>query len=604
MKFRAGCMVLITTVLLGLAGCDIAPDARLGDPINSGAGGTDGSNLDPDSDSGENIAVFFYLDRPVVGLRFSCTSSGALPIIGHTDSNGRLVCPRTAKLAFFLGDPDELKLGEVDLGIFGHAGEADARNYVTVTPATLAGTVADSNNFAVTNTFNLLTTLDAGESGGRQAVINITDAVHTAFSPYAGTIELDSPPIGFGFALETITLAINAETGSSLRSGGIALTGAQASALADASILRARSGMYRSLSAMSDADNFITTLGFSGKVIFSVARSGRAAGIALFTRIDNGVNPSGFELEMGSLVDDSRLTPDGRLVHGAAADPGLLWVSASSDDLLLTGRLVNDWLFGNIENLDPEQNHRVPSNYVFSSNDLGYFRVNNNQFEGATSVYASALNTPDIELDELPAEFLPRTIGLKYRGYPDGEKVTDAQRASSTYLDGQIEHELFFRILADGDIVSDVDRDCENLSLVGNQWQDAGSTPEFYIGHVGAIFKDDAGNPYITMILAIYEPDHPQYGFTLGAPAMGRDSLGSVVYDVNRGELRSKSCNPKDDPCTTPVEWFSDSFYITEVLKPIRAQGITEASDADPYYRNPGYYGQITLNADVCTVAP
>ncbi len=602
MKFRAWCTVLITTALLGLAGCDIAPDARLGDPINSGAGGTDGSNLDPDA--GENIAVFFYLDRPVVGLRFSCTSAGTLPIIGHTDSNGRLVCPRTAKLSFFIGDPDELKLGEVDLEIFGRAGDTDARNYVTVTPATLAGTVADANNFTVTNTFNLLTTLDADTSGGRQAVIHITDAVHEAFSPYVGSIALDSSPVNFGFALQTMALAIKAAPGVSLRSDGIALTDAQASALTDASILRARSGMYRSLSAMSDADDVITSLGFSGKVVFSLARSGRMAGIAQFTRIDNSVNPPGFELDMGSLVDDSRLLPDGRLVHGAAADPGLRWVAAANDDLLLTGRLVNDWLFGNIETLDPAQNHRVPPDYVFSSNDLGYFRVNNNQFEGQTSVYASASNTPDIELDDVPAGFLPRTIGLKYRGYPDGEKVTDAQRASATYLDAEVEHELFFHILPDGDIVSDVDRDCETLAGTGNQLQDAGGTPEFYIGHVGAIFKDDTGNPYITMILAIYEPDHPQYGFTLGAPAMGRDKLGSVVYDVNRGELRSKSCNPKDDPCTTPVEWFNDSFYITQVLQPILAEGITDVNDADVYFRNPGYYGQITLSAGVCIAPP
>ncbi|MFZ5530235.1 MAG: hypothetical protein ACOY4U_04190, partial [Pseudomonadota bacterium] len=443
MKFRARCTVLITTVLLGLAGCDIAPDAKLGDPINSGAGGTDGSQLDPDAD--ENIAVFFYLDRPVVGLRFSCTNSGTLPIVGHTDSNGRLVCPRTAMLAFFIGDPDELKLGEVDLEIFGRAGDPDARNYVTVTPATLAGTVADSNNFAVTNTFNLLATLDADTSGGRQAVIHITDAVHEAFSPYAGSIALNSSPINFGFALQTTALAIKAAPDVSLRSDGIALTGAQASALTDASILRARSGMYRSLSAMSDADDDIAGLGFSGKVIFSVARSGRVAGIAQFTRIDNSVNPPGFELDMGPLVDDSRLLPDGRLVHGAAADPGLRWVAAANDDLLLTGRLVNDWLFGNIESLDPAQNHRVPSGYVFSTTDLGNFRVNDNQFEGETSVYASASNTPDIELDDVPAGFLPRTIGLKYRGYPDGEKVTDAQRASPTYLDAEVEHELFFR---------------------------------------------------------------------------------------------------------------------------------------------------------------
>ncbi|MFZ5699113.1 MAG: hypothetical protein ACOY9J_10445 [Pseudomonadota bacterium] len=593
----------MSALLLGLAGCDIAPDARLGDPINSGAGGADGSQLDPNADG--NIAVFFYLDRPVVGLRFSCTSSGALPIItGQTDGNGRLVCPRRARLAFFIGDPAELKLGEVDLGIFGREGEADARNYVTVTPATLAGTLADSNNAVVTNTFNLLTTLDAGTGGGRQAVIHITDAVHTAFSPHANSLALDAPVIGFDSALETIALAIHAETANSLRNGGLALTDVQARVLADTSILRARSGMYRSLGGMSDTNDFITSLGFSGKVIFSVARSGRVAGIAQFTRIDNGVQPPGFALEIGPLVDDSRLLPDGRLVHGTAAAAGLRWLSAANDDLLLTGRLVNDWLFGNIENLDPEQNHRVPSNYVFSSTDLGYFRVNGNQFEGETSVYASALNTPGIELDELPAEFLPRTIGLKYRGYPDGEKVTDAQRASSTYLNAETEHELFFRILADGDIVSDVDRDCEDISLVGNQLRDASSTQEFYVGHVGAIFKDDEGNPYITMILAIYEPGHPQYGFTLGAPALGRSTLDSVVYDVNRGELRSKNCDPKDDPCTEPVEWFDDVFYIREVLKPILAQGITDVEDADLYFRDPGYYGQITLNADICTVPP
>lgn len=598
MKFRVVPLLVAVLLSAGLAGCDIAPEERIsGAPVNDGGG----NDLDPDDDT--NIAGYFYLDRPVAGLSYLCSETGQLPISGETDGDGRFVCPRGTTVSFYVGYPGELKLGEVDLSIFGTDGSLeDSRNYVTVTPGTLNGTTVDSTNKRTTNTFNLLTSLEAPPSGGRDVLL-ISDEVDLAFAAYVNLLSLDDSPSVFAFELEAVVEEIELPVGQQLRRGGTVLDALAAAELTDASLLRARSGIYRTATSMIDSDLTGSRL-FSGATTMAMSRTGHLAGLAVYTIIDQSTNPATKILNIGTLADHSAITAAGALQHGVLASSGLRFDLAGGDQLLVSGNLVNDWLFGNLLDLYPDNNSRVPPTYVIDSDHVGMFTFNDNEFSGDAYLAPRDLNTPDIDLSLLPSGFLPRTVGVIYKGYPDGDLVTDTQRTSATYLAAQTPRPMFFRMLASGDIVSDVDFDCSEVQVVGGELRDGDGSPEFYIGQVGNVFLDGAEGEetaYMTLRLAIYEPEHPDYGLLLGTPALGRDALGSVVYDVARGELRSKSCRPEDDPCPYRVEWFDDEAYLGSVLKNIVENDLGDA-EADAVRRVPTYYGQVTVdNASVCS---
>lgn len=600
MKLRFVPALLGMLFSLGLAGCDIAREERIGgDPINGGGG----DGLDPDDPA--NLAGYFYLDRPVAGLNFICSADGQLPVSGETDENGRFVCPRNSTIAFFVGHPGELKLGEVKLSVYGDDGsDAASRNFVTVTPGTLNGTTVDSGDRRTANTFMLLTALEAPPSGGGRDVLVISEDVDFEFAAYADQLDLDDLPVTFKFELEAITAAIEAPVGQQLRANGAVMDVLDVQNLTDEALLRARSGMYLTSSSMLDTDASGDRL-FSGALTMAMSRTGHLAGLALYTVIDQSTDPSTKVVNIGPLGGDSRITASGHMLHGGTDLEGLRFDLPGGDRLLLTGNLVNDWLFSDLLSLYPDNNPYVPPNYVVDSAHVGEFDFRNGEFGDGAYLTPLDLNTPDIDLSLLPAGFLPRTVGVIYKGYPDGIRVEDAQRTSSTYLAGQTPRPLFFRMLASGDIVSDVDFDCEEVEVVGGQLQDADGDPEYYIGHIGNVFLDGpegSETAYMTVRLAIYEPGHPDYGFTLGTPALGRDTLGSVVYDVQRGELRSKSCRPEDDPCAFRVEWFDDEAYLGTVLKEIVENNLGDAA-ADAVLRDPAYYGQVTVdNADVCLI--
>lgn len=582
---------------IGLTGCDIAKEERIsGTPVNGGAGAT----LDPDVAG--NIAGYFYLDRPVAGLNFICSASGQLPVAGETDLNGRFVCPRNTVIAFYLGYPGELKLGEVTLSMYGATGDLEvARNYVTVNPGTLNGTTVDSDDNRTTNIFNLLTSLEAPPVGGANDVLRISEEVDFDFAAYADQLNLGASPATFGFALQAVTEAIEAPVGQQLRRNGAVMDLLELQALTDASLLRARSGMYLTSIPLSDSDASGKRW-FTGTVSMAMSRTGHLAGLALYSIIDQSTTPSTQTVSIGPLVDASRISAAGALLHGAGND-GLLFRLSGTDPLLVTGSFINDSLFGDLLKLYPDNNSSVPSTYVVNSTDVGEFDFRNNEFHAGAYLSPLDLNTPTIDLSLLPGGFLPRTVGVMYKAYPDGLKVEDAQRTSSTYLSAQTPRPMFFRMLRSGDIVSDVDFDCSEVQVVGGQLQDADGSAEYYIGQIGNVFTDGpdgAKTAYMTIRLAIYEPAHPDYGFTLGTPALGRDTLGSVVYDVQRGELRSKRCRPEDDPCEHRVEWFDDEEYLGTVVKGVVENGLVDAA-ADAAFRVPTYYGQVTVdNGNVC----
>ncbi|MFP5384426.1 MAG: hypothetical protein ACLGHG_10195, partial [Gammaproteobacteria bacterium] len=65
MKYSAYLSALLFTLLV-LGGCDIAPEQTIaGTPVNL-------PETDLDPDDAQNIAAYFYLDKPVVGLNYSC----------------------------------------------------------------------------------------------------------------------------------------------------------------------------------------------------------------------------------------------------------------------------------------------------------------------------------------------------------------------------------------------------------------------------------------------------------------------------------------------------------------------------------------------------
>lgn len=624
---------LATLLMLALQGCDIAADVQIsGAPVNSG-----GNPLDPDDDF--NIRAFFYTDRPVEGLRFRCTGTAMTPVSGTTDADGAFVCPRASRVTFYVGDPGELSLGSVDLKIFGNRapvaddgstdGEADARENVAITPLTLYGTTytttvgcsPDPRYCQVSNVFQLLHLLDTSAAGAhKQDRLVISPAMHTAISSLAPSIVLNQPPDNFitsysgsptNFILEAAT-----DDGITLRSGGVALNpSSELPDLVKGSVLAQRAGLYRfapPILGFDSPDVTAVTFGFRGTMAMLVGRNGQASGIGYSWETDFLAGQHYFDTMSLTPGAGATIDPDGLLTN-------IVFTSAQNGDFTVTGRMVNDRLFGDVSLLDPANtdNYRIPYTYNYSATDVGEFEEG--VIKDHVTLYRQLESLPDVELDPLDPGYLPREFGLLYQDYPDGARVTDVQRADLLGYGG-VAKPLRFRILPNGDIVSvtygyNCDQpDFSEVVDVDGQYRRADGTPEAVIGQVGSVFEtvttsggSQIHKRYITIALAVYDPTHADYGFQFGTPALDGVALDPVVIDVNNTngpQLLNKYCDPAVADCTGYLEWFNTIRFYEDVVEFLVINDLDELPQTDPavdaYLRKPGYFGRVSDFVEFC----
>ncbi len=635
MMRRAQWLLWIVALSVALSGCDIPADIRLtGDPINAPG---DGEDLDPALPA--NIAAYFYAGRPVDGLIVVCGVSGQPLVIGKTNVDGRFVCPRAATATFHVGVAGEntLSLGSVALDIFGKSEDADRRNNVTITPSTLYGTATDGDRNEVTNVFNLLTSLDTGvnRAGKSQPTIILTGEVHAALvaAPEFGALDLAGTSANFATALETlinriIDTAALADPVVNLdlvladaRPADPVLSSAEALALANASLWRARAGLYRSSTLARDSTAnsifFVTTS-------MMVGNNGIPAGFAITDEIFAGGAQTSTLLTMDTSTSTStapRILVDGTLenIFFATSGPG-------GSLLGITGSLINDAVYGQPRLCNPDSpNHRVPLAYcTASSADDGFSILDYGKFESVSNAYTGdfylgrvAESLPDIDLDLLPANHLPRTFEMSFSRY------TDVSRAE--FLDAALEgvsadktdfgllasppQTLRYTLLPNGDIVSDVDADCAAVDLVDGRYHDLnGNTTEFLIGRVGVIFTaetpsaipDEAPTTetYLDLQLSVMDEGHPQYGFAVGYPTLVRP-IFPMVLKLSTDELLPKIASCQAGTCTEKIEWFNDYVYFRDVYLPDVASSDETADNL--LYTNNIYYGQVTGNEQIHT---
>lgn len=596
---------LLVMLALGvLAGCDVAADVRIGgDPVNGGGG-----SLDPENDF--NIVAYFYTDRPVTNLRYICSKSGALPISGKTDINGSFVCPRDRRVSFLVGEPNGLKLGDVDLEIYGKRapvaddgsdnGEADARENVTITPSTLYGSVADYDTNEVANIFQLLRLLDTSSGSSAQDIIEISDAVHTmlASAPGLGSgIDLSLNPDTFvtSYANQSspsanLILSGATAAGINLRTGGVALNppSTYLKPLVNKALLASRAGFYRyapPIQGYYPEPPATTQDFFTGSLGMLMGRNGQTTGIGYSWVIKSG----GTTFETMTLNSGA-----GILADGALSD--VVFSSAVNDDFSVSGRFVNDRLLADSRLLDPSDaaNYKIPYTYAFNGNDVGSFIQG--LVEDTLTVYRQFESLPDVDLDLLDgAGALPREFGLVYLDYPDGSQATDAQRSDSEYGDDGSEKFLRFRMLPNGDIVSVASGyECTNVVDDGNgRYRRDDSTPESLIGQIGGVFVENS-KVYTTFMLAIFDPAMGEhFGFQLGTPALDGVALDPVVVD-NAGLLFNKFCDPALADCDRYLEWFNSDVFYAVVEPIIETGGSLPGTNTDQeVLRKPDYFGRV-----------
>lgn len=638
MKYRV-CTRLLSLALLAIlgSGCDIAADVDIGDPINGGP-----ANLDPDDPA--NIRAYFYAGRPVVGLRYSCARAAAVPITGVTGSDGDFVCPRDRRVSFFVGDPDELKLGEVDLKIFGEIAPGednlDSRANVTITPATLLGTnvdgadVTDVSDRRVANIYNLLASfnlvpLDADENPlvlDRQDKIILVDplrfadfevdpqSLHKALSD-AGValLDLDNEST-FISAIRDMATEIEALSYIQLRLAGSVLEFSDASSLAEKSIRAARAGLYIYTPTLFDTDD---SGDFTMQASFGilVGRLGHTTGLGYYWTTD-GSNESAVinEFEHMALQSDTGFAADGTLRDD------FTFATDGGEGITITGSLVNDILYSAQGLLDFETNNKIPHTYEVSSDDLGSFVSLDDRFEAQAQLarVPSVELLPDVDLDVLPETTLPAFIRIAYKYYPDGAAVTDTQRAqaldaanelvyppcsASRYTTCVASRILDINVLPNGDIVSDMDGDCEPVSDAGAYYEDADGDREYLVGQAGSAFLQ-GGVGYLTLLVSVLDPDHPDYGLQIGVqqPFDSPKPLSPVVLDTTDGILRNKVCDPEDGVCDEPIEVINTIGFYQEVFRPVvLASGGPPVEENDDLFRKPNYFGLVTASLTRCT---
>lgn len=612
---------LIVLLLLGVAlvGCDIAGSARLsGTPI-----GGSGSGEDLDESSSENIVAYFYAERPVKGLLYSCAVSGIASITGPTDENGKFVCPRNTVATFFVGVEGvaTIRLGQVPLEIFGDGILGDSVQTALITPATLLGTGVDERRRAVVNMFNLLATLDKSPTdpaARKQAIIDLDSAVITyAVSRPSWSVlaaeDFDATPSGYAAKLKNLATEIQANAAYPLRLNGEALTPLEATAIAKAALLRARSGLYRT--TIANDNSLFGDYSINGQ--FLVGHDGRASGFASVYEVTRSGSVTSVSFSVLDLAASSKVLADGALQD--------FLFSGSSGQVDFFGSFVNDRIWGLSRLCQPESfNLRVPALYCSTSSDNGGFSTEDagkyrgvGTHEGQLFISRPSEVLPDVDLDKLPVNYLPRTFEMSLTRYSgitrsslsnvDYSPVgTSAQKAVFGSLTPLVE-KLRYTVMPNGDIVSDVDTDCESLSIVDGLYYDAGNNREYLIGRVANAFEVDIkrteSSPvdlrsYITFQIAVMDQAHPYFGLSVGFPSLYRTGLHPMVLEERGGNLRSKSCDPKASAaCTHVIEWFNDLIFLRDIAT------IEAANRDDPrlpgLYRDLPYYGQVLGNAQV-----
>lgn len=610
---RGALRVLLMAMAAWLAGCDVAPTYKLsGGPINGGGGGSGTSPLDPTDPA--NIQAYFYLDRPVQGLLYSCDTPGRLPRSGSTDENGGFVCPRTAKVSFFVGtvDAGTLKIGSVALEIFGREEDIDARNYVAITPATLYGTTTtttygtgtdnDYSDYEIPNIFNLLTAMD-GLHSGRQPRIQITPKVSALAGPMLITLDLNQPPLSFISDVEPVLGAIdpsnsaypdkNPEGTEELANDGYLLQPSALVALVDRSMRRVRSGLYRSSPQFSTTSNTTSLIGTLG---FLVGSEGHIVGFGESRKTVTTTGGSATAMEIFYVDRQSRVEADGDLIGGVVGNTVL---GLKTDDSVagttrgfdFVGRLINDRVFGSFTLLENIASYIVPEYYrdnQLMSTHVGGFHY----YESGTAVpdlssddgfwlYRVAEQLPDFDTELLPPEpyGFPRTYLLSFKGYPDGILATDAQREDPDYPVALAAHQnpndnpsleadgfIQITLLPNGDIVSDMDGDCSTVVELGGDYidQNGAGNVEYLVGKIGNVFRADGpplveggenvSRSYVSIMLAVYDRRHPQMGLTIGTNPISQE-LDPVVIDATADALDDPAevllLNKKCDPLET-----------------------------------------------------
>lgn len=652
MKYRV-CTRLLSLALLAIlgSGCDIAADVDIGDPINGGP-----ANLDPDDPA--NIRAYFYAGRPVVGLRYSCARAAAVPITGVTGSDGDFVCPRDRRVSFFVGDPDELKLGEVDLKIFGEIAPGednlDSRANVTITPATLVGTDVDGINTAppdpdddtpvkknnrVANIYNLLATfnlvpLDAGSNPlplDRQDKIVLVDPLrYSEFEPHpqslhkalsdedVALLDLETDQASFAGAIagavNGMAATIHALPYIELRLAGATLDTGQARNLASTSTLAARAGLYIYTPTIFDIDESgdVTMQGSFGML---VGRLGHTTGLGYYWTTDAS-NESAVvnEFEHMALQPGTGIAADGTLRDN------FTFATAGGDGFTVSGTLVNDVLYSSVGLLDSVTNNKIPHTYDATSEHLGEFVSRDDRFSGKAQLarVPSVELLPDIDLDVIPENTLPAFVRIEYKYYPDGAAATDAQRAEalaaasepvypacsgSRYTTCVAAKTIDINILPNGDLVSDLDGDCALASDAGNYYEDADGDREYLVGQAGSAFLQ-GGVSYLTLFVSVLDPDHPAFGLQIGVqqPFDSPVYLTPMVYDTADGILRNKLCDPEEGVCDQAIEVMNTIGFYEDVFRPVvLASGGPPVDDDDDLFRKPNYFGLVTASLTRCT---
>jgi len=627
---RSLMMVLLLVTLV--TGCDIAPTERINQ--DDVLGEPNPGNLDPALDA--NLTAYFYAGKPVYGLLYSCSRNDFVEYSGSTDENGMFVCPRDTRANFYVGvaRSGTIKLGQIDLNVFGSESSLTRRNNVVITPGTLYGTHVDGSRREIVNIFNLLYSLDASRNDvRRQHVIELRPDIMNAI---VGQEAFQDLLAGGGVrdrltSRFTANLTILVESLAELRSqltleqaapGSAPLGETQAEAIANTALRASRAGLYR-----TPASGFVDALPsqiFYAKADMLVGRDGSITGLAYSEERVPGGSTFKQPLPITGVATVDQLGVLDGIVFGSGADA-----------ISVFGTIINNSVWGESRlcNVDSPNEH-IPDIYCTSQASSGGFTVGDagrfstpRGFEGEAVFLQPVAALPDIDLDNLPpAMQFPVTYELTFSKYPAIEaadyyslsydEVGEDKAAFGSpliVLDDDPEQKLRYTLMANGDIVSDDDRDCADLTLVGNSYRDADGDEEFVIGRVGSIFtrrittgSGDAAlvetDSFVDLYINVLTPGHSHFGLTLGIDSLFRSGLHEMVLQLSPApgrnhKLRSKSCDPTSTTvCNHKIEWFNNVRFWNDVYKVDQSTPTAVTATDRANYLNVPFYGQVHAN--------
>jgi hypothetical protein len=632
---NALCSRSLTMILLFvslLAGCDIAPTERINqDEI---LGEPNPGNLDPELDA--NLTAFFYAGKPVYGLLYSCSRNNFVEFSGSTDENGMFICPRDTRANFYVGvaRSGTIKIGQVDLNIFGSEASLTRRNNVVVTPGTLYGTHVDGGRREIVNIFNLLYSLDAVRMDGRRQSIlemraDIMNAIvvreeFTELLADGGVRDVSTSRFNANLAalIDTLAELRGQLTLEQAAAGSAPLGETEARNIANIALRESRAGLYR-----TPASGFVDALPsqiFYAKADMFVGRSGSIAGVAYSEeRV-----PGGSTFKPPLAIEGVATMDQLGILDGVVFGTG-------SDALTVLGAIINNSIWGasRLCNVDSANEH-IPEFYCVNESSAGGFSVgdagrfsNPRGFEGEAVFLQPISGLPDIDLDNLPANFnFPVTYEMTFSKYPDIEaadyynldydEVGDDKAAFGSpliVLDDAPAQKLRYTLMGNGDIVSDGDRDCADLTLAGGVYRDADGDEEYVIGRIGSIFtrRITTGSgaaavtdtdTFLDVYINVLAPAHSHFGLTLGIDSMFRSGLHEMLLqlspaDARNHQIRSKSCDPTSTTvCNHKVEWFNNVRFWNEVYRVDQSTPTAVTAADQVNYRDVPFYGQVHAN--------